>query len=122
MFAFWMEGDLNSFEPPARECFNIGQRFTLQDQTFMARYFLGLLHYVRNELNEAEQYLADVTAGPYAGRPIWLKVHFYWHSSIRHGAATKKPAKSSSPSSLTPLKPTTWQPWPQPMPCKWNWP
>jgi LuxR family maltose regulon positive regulatory protein len=70
--AYWMEGDLNGLKQPALQCLKLGEQHALPESISFGRYFLGVLHYVRNELSEAERYLAAVVDDPFTVRPQYL--------------------------------------------------
>ncbi len=70
--AYWMEGDLNGLKQPALQCLKLGEQHALPESICLGRYFLGVLHYVRNELSEAERYLAAVVDDPFTARPQYL--------------------------------------------------
>ena len=70
--AYWMEGDLNGLKQPALQCLKLGEQHALPESISFGRYFLGILHYVRNELSEAERYLAAVVDDPFTARPQYL--------------------------------------------------
>ena len=70
--SYWMEGDLNGLKQPALRYLKLGEQCALPESISFARYFLGALHYVRNELAEAERYLASVVDDPYISRPQYL--------------------------------------------------
>ena len=67
-----MEGDLNGLKQPALQCLKLGEQHALPESISFGRYFLGVLHYVRNELSEAERYLAAVVDDPFTVRPQYL--------------------------------------------------
>ena len=75
--AYWMEGDLNGLKQSASRCLKLGEQHALPDSMSFGRYFLGVQHYARNELLEAERYLASIVDHPFAARPL------YWvHSAL----------------------------------------
>lgn len=70
--AYWMEGDLNGLKLPASRCLKLGEQHALPESLSFGRYFLGVFHYVRNELPEATRYLASVVDDPFAARSQYL--------------------------------------------------
>jgi LuxR family maltose regulon positive regulatory protein len=70
--AYWIEGELDGLKQPALRCLDIGEQHALPESISFGRYFLGILHYVRNELSEAERYLAAVVDDPSTARPQYL--------------------------------------------------
>ena len=66
--AYWMEGDLNELKLPASRCMKLGEQHALPESISFGRYFLGVFHYVRNELAEATRYLVAVVDDPLAAR------------------------------------------------------
>ena len=96
--AYWMEGDLNGLKQPALQCLKLGQQHALPESISFGRYFLGALHYVRNELSEAERYLAAVVDDPFTVRPQYLVQSAFALARIYTlMAATMKPPMLSSP-------------------------
>ena len=55
-------GSLDQLSRPALESIEFGVEAGLRGSTGAARYFLGVSHYLRNELSEAERYLSAVLA------------------------------------------------------------
>ena len=66
--AYWMEGDLNGLKQPASRCLELGEQRALPESLSFGRYFLGVFHYVRNELPEATGYLASLVDDPLTAR------------------------------------------------------
>ena len=72
--ANWMEGDLDALKESALRCLQLGERHQLPESYSFGRYFLGACHYVRNELEAAEQYLAPLFDDPHTARPqYWVQ-------------------------------------------------
>lgn len=56
----WIETDLGNHRQTANRLLELGNEFDLPESTAHARYFLGVNSYCRNELSQAESYLAPV--------------------------------------------------------------
>ncbi len=69
-----LDGSLDRLARPALECIELGAGAGLRGSTGAARYFLGVSHYIRNELIDAERYLNEVLADRYSVR-TWFVVH-----------------------------------------------
>ncbi len=59
-FLQWLEADLVQLEQTAQELFKLGMEFKLTESSQIARYFLGVCHYCRNDLGSAEEHLAAI--------------------------------------------------------------
>jgi LuxR family maltose regulon positive regulatory protein len=59
-FIHWMEADLIALEEVGRQILNLKTRFDFPEAHGVARYFLGISHYCRNELSQAEKELAPI--------------------------------------------------------------
>jgi LuxR family maltose regulon positive regulatory protein len=64
-FLNYIAGDLKGTIEAARQSLDLGKQLGLAETIAHGYYFLGICHYQRNELEEAEQYLKPVTSGPY---------------------------------------------------------
>ena len=62
-FPSWIDGDLNSLKPVATQVLKNGQNHSLPESIAFGSYFSGILHYQRNKLVEAENFLKPVTEG-----------------------------------------------------------
>ena len=56
-FIHWMAADLTGLDQGARQLLRFGQDFNLPRSIAFGHYFLGIFHYLRNELAEAEAQL-----------------------------------------------------------------
>ena len=97
--AYWMEGDLNGVKQSASRCLKLGEQHALPESTSFGRYFLGVHHYARNELLEAERYLASIVDHPLAARPHYL-VHSALALALIHTARGRDEDASSAVESL----------------------
>jgi len=59
-FLNWIAADLLGVRRAAAECLEIGEKLGLDETASFGRYFLGIVHYQRNELSEAEAMLHPV--------------------------------------------------------------
>jgi len=92
--AYWMEGDLNGLKQSASRCLKLGEQHALPESTSFGRYFLGVQHYARNELLEAERHLASIVDHPLAARPRYL-VHSALALALIHTARGRDEDASS---------------------------
>ncbi len=97
--AYWMEGDLNGLKQSASRCLKLGEQHALKESTSFGRYFLGVHHYARNELLEAERYLTSIVDHPFAARPMYL-VHSALALALIHTARGRDEDASSVVESL----------------------
>lgn len=67
-----MQGDLGTLKAPALRCVELGEELELPEAFSFGRYFLGIHHYLRNELQEAERYLTALMESRFAARPLYL--------------------------------------------------
>jgi len=56
----WLETDLTALKQIAQRMLNLGNKFDLPEAYGMAKYFLGISHYCRNELSLAKKELTPV--------------------------------------------------------------
>jgi LuxR family maltose regulon positive regulatory protein len=56
----WIAADLAGLQQVAGQALKLGKEANLQETVSIASYSLGIVHYMRNELTEADQYLNDV--------------------------------------------------------------
>ena len=63
--AYWPEGDTQRLQKAAARMLQIGLEHELPWSQSFARYFFGLIHYERNELNEAVEQLKIIVDDPY---------------------------------------------------------
>ncbi|NIV37257.1 MAG: hypothetical protein GWN58_49895, partial [Anaerolineae bacterium] len=73
----WLEGNIEGMKEPALQLLRLGKERNLPESVTFGRYFLGCLHYVRNELAEAEPHFAAVVAERYLAR-----AHYYAHCAF----------------------------------------
>jgi LuxR family maltose regulon positive regulatory protein len=59
-FIHWMEADLTALKEVGQQMLKLKTRFDLPEVHGVARYFLGIRHYYRNELTPAEKDLAPI--------------------------------------------------------------
>ena len=64
-FVYWCEAEMRKLVQAASRLFEISSRFEMSWSLSFARYFLGLAHYERNQLNEAIAQLKPVVEEPY---------------------------------------------------------
>jgi LuxR family maltose regulon positive regulatory protein len=69
-FIHWMDADLSDLQQAAAQYLKLGQEHKLKETIALGRYFLGICHYDRNELTEAESYLASVVKERYIANTI----------------------------------------------------
>ena len=68
----FMEGNLTELKQTALQCLKLGEKLDLPESICWSRYWLGSLHYLRNELPEAVHYLAPVVDNPFTSRPLYV--------------------------------------------------
>jgi LuxR family maltose regulon positive regulatory protein len=59
-FIYWLEADLTALKQIGQQMLNLGHEFELPEVNGIARYFVGISHYCRNELALAEKELAAI--------------------------------------------------------------
>lgn len=78
----WIAADLNSMQASAALLLKHGQKHDLPETVAVARYFTGICHYERNELDLAEHFLAPVAGVPGSGDLIIPNIATYCHASL----------------------------------------
>lgn len=68
----FMEGDLGRVLAAARECLRSSEDLRFMQLTSYARHFLGVTHYLRNELSEAQPYLQSLLRDRDTSAPTYL--------------------------------------------------
>ena len=81
-FTSWIAADLNSLKQAADQLLKHGQKCDLPETIAIGRFFNGILHYQRNDLNLAERFLAPVAGTPGTGKLIVPTVVTYCQSSF----------------------------------------
>lgn len=81
-FTSWIAADLKSLKQTADQLLKHGQKYDLPESIAFGRFFTGILHYQRNELNLAERLLAPVVGSPGAGEPAAPTIITRCQSSI----------------------------------------
>ena len=75
-FLNWVDADLRGVLQTAGRYLKLGLDHNLPESIAHGRYFMGIGHYERNELAEAEEYLKPVVTGPFIAN-----THNYAHSA-----------------------------------------
>jgi LuxR family maltose regulon positive regulatory protein len=70
-FLHWLDGDLTSLQDAARRLLRVSESLELPDLQATAHYFLGAVHYARNELAAAEEQLERAVAARFTMRLLW---------------------------------------------------
>lgn len=70
-FLHWLDGDLTNLHDVARRLLRVSEDLELPDHVGMAHYFLGVVHYARNELDAAVEHLRHAVAARYTMRLMW---------------------------------------------------
>ncbi len=78
----WIAADLNSLKQTAGQLLKHGQTHDLPETIVLGRFFSGILHYQRNDLDLAERFLAAVVGTPDIGKLIVPTVVTYCQSSF----------------------------------------
>jgi len=81
-FTSWIAADLNSLKQTAAQLLKHGQKHDLPESIAVGRFFTGILHYQRNDLDLAERFLAPVAGTPGTGKLIIPTVVTYCQSSF----------------------------------------
>jgi LuxR family maltose regulon positive regulatory protein len=76
-FINWLQADLSSLQQVARQVLDDGLEHDLLESTSFARYFLGIAHYRRNEVERAEENLFSAVK---EGRAV--NINTFVHSSF----------------------------------------
>jgi len=61
----WLEADLRELKQASKACLNISLQHKLPESIAVSQYFMGVSHYYRNELVEAEIVLTEAVKSPY---------------------------------------------------------
>ena len=78
----WIAADLNSLKQTADQLLKHGQKHDLPETIVLGRFFTGILHYQRNELELAERFLAVVVGTPGTGKLVVPTVVTYCQSAF----------------------------------------
>jgi len=70
-FLYWLHGDWTNLRLASVRLQRVSEEIELADQEALAHYFLGAVHYARNELFDAERHLARAFAARYIMRLMW---------------------------------------------------
>ena len=70
-FMHWLDNDLTNLLVSARRLLTVSERLDLPDHEALARYFIGTVHYARNQLDAARTELAAATAARFNMRLLW---------------------------------------------------
>jgi LuxR family maltose regulon positive regulatory protein len=70
-FLSWIDGDFPGLQVSARRLLAVSQDFGLPDQEALARYFLGVVHVTRNELEAARDELTAAFTARFNLRLLW---------------------------------------------------
>lgn len=70
-FLCWLDGNLTKQHDVALRLANVSEILELPDHEAMAHYFLGVVHYARNELEAAEAHLRRAFAARFTMRLLW---------------------------------------------------
>ena len=81
-FTNWIAADLKSLKQTAAQLLKHGQKHDLPESIAVGRFFTGILHYQRNELDLAERFLAPVVGDPGDGELVIPTVVTYCQSSF----------------------------------------
>jgi LuxR family maltose regulon positive regulatory protein len=81
-FANWIAADLISLKPAAAQLLKHGQKHDLPETIAVGRFFTGIFHYQRNDLDLAERFLAPVVGTPVAGELVVPSIVTYCQSSF----------------------------------------
>ena len=81
-FTSWIAADLNSLKQTAAQLLKHGQKHDLPESIAVGRFFTGILHYQRNDLDLSERFLAPVAGTPGTGKLIIPTVVTYCQSSF----------------------------------------
>jgi LuxR family transcriptional regulator, maltose regulon positive regulatory protein len=70
-FFHGLDGDLTNLEQTANRLLRVSEELELPDQAALAHYFLGTVHYARNNLAAAESHLTLAVAARFTMRLLW---------------------------------------------------
>lgn len=83
--SYWPEADAQKLQQAASRLLEVSHKYELSWNHSFARYFLGLLHYDRNELDEAVAQLEIIVCDPYSF-PIQSLTHCAFLLSLSYQA------------------------------------
>ena len=78
----WIAADLNNLKPAAAQLLKHGQKNDLPETIAVGRFFSGIFHYQRNDLDMAKHFLAPVVLNPVAGELVVPSIVTYCQSSL----------------------------------------
>ena len=78
----WIAADLNSLKQTAAQLMKHGHKYDLPESIAIGRFFNGILHYQRNDLDLAEGFLAPVVGDPGDGELVVPTVVTHCQSSF----------------------------------------
>ena len=81
-YTSWIDADLNNLKQTAGQLLRHGQKHDLPESIVVGRFFNGILHYQRNDLDLAEGFLAPVVGTTTTGKLIVPTVVTYCQSSF----------------------------------------
>ena len=84
----WMAADFPALKEAALRLVDLGTKLGFRESSDFGRYFLGIYHYQRNELAEAEEHLSELTAEPYFTRAV-IWIHGAFALALNHLARGK---------------------------------
>ncbi|MFN8590191.1 MAG: LuxR C-terminal-related transcriptional regulator [Thermomicrobiales bacterium] len=70
-FFRWLQGDWTNLALTGFRLLRVSEELELSDQQALAHYFLGTVHYMRNELDLAEEHLAKAFNARFVLRLMW---------------------------------------------------
>ena len=70
-FLHWLTGDLTRLHRTQTQQLLFSAELALPEQAAVAHYFLGVVHYFRNELDQAEPHLVEAVDARFSMRPLW---------------------------------------------------
>jgi LuxR family maltose regulon positive regulatory protein len=91
-FIYWMDADLAVLRKTAESVLNVAKDNRLLETVGHALYFLGIVHYQRNEMHSAEEKLAEVINEHYATSPMNFARSSFALALTYH--ALRKPSKA----------------------------
>ncbi|MGA9538515.1 MAG: LuxR C-terminal-related transcriptional regulator, partial [Desulfobacterales bacterium] len=81
-YTSWIAADLNNLKQTAVQLLKHGQKYDLPETIAVGRFFTGILHYQRNDLDLAERFLTPVVEAPGGGELFVPTVVTYCQSSF----------------------------------------
>jgi LuxR family maltose regulon positive regulatory protein len=70
-FLHWLDGDLTELLVSARRLLAVSQDLDLPDHEALAHYFIGAVHFARNDLDGAKENLAAAVSARFTMRLLW---------------------------------------------------